>query len=613
MGVVADRIEDYAVIGNCLTAALIGNRGSIDWLCLPRFDSGACFAALLGTADHGRWLLTPVDEPTRIGRSYCASSLILETRFETAGGAVSVLDFMPPHHEEDDLVRIVVGRRGSVRMRMELTLRFDYGSFVPWVRQSDGGIQAVAGPNAVRIRTPVALRGEEMRTVAEFAVSEGDRVPFVMTWHASHQSPPAVLEAEELLATTRKWWDAWSQKCTYRGIQREAVLRSLITLKALTYAPTGGIVAAPTTSLPERIGGVRNWDYRLCWLRDATFTLHALMSGGYIEEACAWRDWLVRAVAGMPAQVQPLYGLGGERRLPEIELPWLPGYEDSRPVRLGNAAHQQLQIDIFGEVMDALYFARQHGLAPDPEAWRVERALLTHLESIWHLPDAGIWEMRGPPQHFTHSKVMAWVAFDRGVKAVEQFGLEGPVDRWRLQRDRLHAEICDKGFDRRQNSFVQAYGSEEVDAALLMLPLVGFLPSEDPRVRGTVAAIERRLTDAHGFVRRYATHTGADGLPAGEGSFLLCTFWLVDNYVLLGRVDEAQRLFDKLIAIANDVGLLPEEYDPLKRRFLGNFPQAFSHVALINSARSLSGGSSRSVQRPGQPGTALRQHSRVCV
>jgi GH15 family glucan-1,4-alpha-glucosidase len=505
---------------------------------------------------------------------------------------------MPPQSLEPDVVRIVVGKRGSVRMRMELTLRFEYGSVVPWVRRTEDGIHAVAGPNGLAVASPVEMHGEGMRTVAEFTVQERQRIPFVMTWHPSHEPQPRVLPADELLAHTEAWWAKWAARCTYRGRWRSAVMRSLITLKALTYAPTGGIVAAPTTSLPEKIGGVRNWDYRLCWLRDATYTLYALVGGGYTEEACAWHDWLVRAVAGTPSQMQPLYGLGGERNMFEIELPWLPGYEGSSPVRIGNAAHSQLQLDVFGELMDATDLARRKGLGSGEDAWRVERALLTHLESIWRQPDAGIWEMRGPPRHFTHSKVMAWVAFDRGVKAAEEFGLEGPVERWKAERDAVHAQVCCDGFDRKANSFVQYYGSHDLDAALLTLPLVGFLPPDDERIRGTVAAIERRLTDAHGFVRRYASDSGVDGLPPGEGYFLLCTFWLVDNYVQQGRHAEATRLFEKLIDVANDVGLLPEEYDPAQRRFLGNFPQAFSHVALINSARNLTDGDSPCEDRP---------------
>ncbi|MGD9765658.1 MAG: glycoside hydrolase family 15 protein, partial [Candidatus Binatia bacterium] len=542
----------------------------------------------------------------RTRRAYRNDTLVLETTFETDSGSVAVIDFMPPHSVEPDVARIVVGTSGQVAMRMELILRFDYGSLVPWVRRCSDGLQAIAGPNGLHIATPVETHGVDMRTVAEFTVHAGDRVPFVITWHPSHEDAPATAPADDLLASTERWWEDWTAHCTYDGKWRPAVVRSLITLKALTYAPTGGIVAALTTSLPERIGGVRNWDYRLCWLRDATFTLYALMIGGYEAEASAWRDWLVRAVAGMPSQVQPLYGLAGERQLTEIELPWLPGYEASRPVRIGNAAHRQLQLDVFGELMDALDFARRAGLEPDPDAWRVERALMDYLESSWQLPDAGIWEMRGPRRDFTHSKVMAWVAFDRAVKAVEEFGLDGPVERWRRQRDAVHAQVCRDGFDRERNTFVQYYGGRELDAALLMIPLVGFLPPEDERVRGTVAAVERELTNAQGFVLRYASHTGVDGLPAGEGCFLLCTFWLVDNYALLGRHAEAQALFEKLLRIANDVGLLPEEYDASGARFLGNFPQAFSHVALINSARNLSGHGGPSEDRGSGSATRCR-------
>jgi GH15 family glucan-1,4-alpha-glucosidase len=534
-------------------------------------------------------MLHPQEEVRAVRRRYRGDTLILETELETAAGTVVLVDFMPPHVVEPTLVRIVEGRRGRVPMRMDVALRFAYGSIVPWVRRHGCGIHAVGGPDAVRVVGAASTHGENLHSVAEFAVGPGERVPFVMTWHASHLPLPPEADAGELLAATEEWWRNWSRRCSYEGRWRDAVMRSLVTLKALTYAPTGGIAAALTTSLPEQIGGIRNWDYRLCWLRDATFTLHALLVSGFVEEACAWRDWLVRAVAGMPSQVQPLYGLSGERHLTELELPWLEGYAGSRPVRIGNAAHGQLQLDVFGELLDALDLARRMGLPPDENAWRVERALLSQLERVWRQPDAGIWEMRGPPQHFTHSKVMAWVAFDRGVKAIEEFALEGPLERWRGLRHTIHAEVCREGFDGGLNSFVQHYGAHEVDAALLMLPLVGFLPPDDPRIRGTVAAVERSLTDSAGFVRRYATETGIDGLPPGEGCFLLCTFWLVDNYALMGRCDEAERLFEQLVAIANDVGLLPEEYDERERRFLGNFPQAFSHIALVNSARNLEG------------------------
>lgn len=580
------RIEDYALIGDCQTAALVGRDGSIDWLCLPRFDSDACFAALLGTPEHGRWLLAPAGELRATRRHYRDGTLVLETDFETDGGAVTVIDCMPPRTREPDLIRLVVGKRGRVPMRMELSVRFDYGAIVPWVRRTDDGILATAGPHALRLHTPVALHGENLSTVGEFTVSEGESVPFVLAWYPSHETPPKAIDAEAAVCHAEDWWRDWSDKCTYDGPWREAVVRSLITLKALTYAPTGGIVAAATTSLPERLGGVRNWDYRYCWLRDATFALYALMLAGYEDEARAWREWLLRAVAGKPSQLQIMYGLAGERRLSENTIDWLPGYEGASPVRVGNAAYHQFQLDVFGEVMDALHFARRTGLEPDQNAWNVQRVLLEFLESRWQEPDEGIWEVRGPRRQFTHSKVMAWVAMDRAVKAVERFGLEGPADRWKQVRDSIHQEVCDRGFNRERNAFTQFYGSSELDASLLMIPLVGFLPASDPRVRGTIEAIERGL--AHdGFIFRYSVHSDVDGLPPGEGAFLLCTFWLVDNLALLGRRDEARELFERLLGLRNDVGLLSEEYDPHTDRLLGNFPQAFSHVALINAAINL--------------------------
>ena len=588
----ASRIEDYALIGDCQTAALVARDGSIDWLCLPRFDSGACFAALLGTPEHGRWLLAPAGEVRNVRRRYREGTLVLETEYETDSGAVTVIDCMPPRSREPDLVRLVVGRRGQVPMRMQFVVRFDYGSVVPWVRRIENGIRAVAGPDTVELYTGVPLRGENLTTVADFTVSEGQRVPFVLAWHFCHEPVPPPIDPEETILHTERWWQEWSGRCTYQGPWREAVVRSLITLKALTYAPTGGIVAAATTSLPERLGGVRNWDYRYCWLRDATFTLYALISGGYTGEACAWRDWLLRAVAGTPAQLNIMYGLGGERRLTELELDWLPGYEGSRPVRIGNAAYRQFQLDVFGEILDLLHQVRRAGLAPDENAWRVSRALLQFLESAWREPDEGIWEVRGPRRHFTHSKVMAWVAFDRAVKAVERFGLEGPHERWRALRDTVHEEVCREGYDVERNTFVQYYGGEGLDASLLMIPLVGFLPASDPRVRGTVEAIERHLV-TEGLVARYPTRPDVDGLPPGEGAFLACTFWLADNLALLGRHDDARRLFESLLELRNDVGLLSEQYDPSSHRLVGNFPQAFSHVGLINTARNLS--------RPGGP------------
>jgi GH15 family glucan-1,4-alpha-glucosidase len=583
----ASLIEDYALIGDCHTAALVGRDGSIDWLCFPRFDSGACFAALLGTHEHGRWLLSPANEIKSIKRRYRGGTLVLETDYETQDGAVTLVDCMPPRSKEADLVRLIVGRRGQVRMCMQLVIRFDYGSIVPWVRAENNGIHAVGGPDIVVLKTNVVLQSEGPTVTAEFIVSEGERIPFVLMWHPSHEPTPAIVDAEEMISQTEQWWQKWSDRCTYQGPWREAVLRSLITLKALTYAPTGGIVAAVTTSLPEQIGGVRNWDYRYCWLRDATFTLYALMIGGYTEEAEAWRDWLLRAVAGSPSQINIMYGLAGERRLTEFALNWLPGYEDSAPVLIGNAAHRQFQLDVYGEVLDALHLARRAGKEPDENAWRVQTALIEFLESAWTEPDEGIWEVRGPRRHFTHSKIMAWVAVDRTVKSMERFGLSGPLERCRKLRATIHEEVCRKGFDPKQNAFVQFYGAKDLDSSLLMIPLVGFLPPSDPRVRGTVHAIERDLM-RDGLVARYSTKPEVDGLPSGEGAFLACSFWLADNFALLGRQDDAVRLFEHLLDLRNDVGLLSEEYDPSKHRLVGNFPQAFSHVSLINTATNLS-------------------------
>ena len=583
----SSRIEDYALIGDRHTAALVARNGSIDWLCFPRFDSGACFAALLGTEEHGCWTLSPAGEIRQIRRGYHDDTLVLETEYETADGVVSVIDCMPPRSKEADLVRIVVGKRGQVLMRMRLVLRPDYGSIIPWVRRTENGICAVAGPDTLTLQSDVILRNENFKTEAEFTISAGQRLHFVLIWHPSHESDSVTADAETLLVQTEQWWREWSGRCTYRGPYRDSVVRSLVTLKALTYAPTGGIVAAPTTSLPEWIGGIRNWDYRYCWVRDATFTLYALMLAGYTAEAAAWRDWLLRAVAGKPSQLNIMYGLAGERRLPEMELNWLPGYEGSAPVRIGNAAWQQFQLDVYGELMDAMHLARRGGLAPDENAWRVERALTDYLESAWSEPDNGIWEVRGPKRHFTHSKVMAWVAMDRMVKAVENFGLQGPVERWRGVRAKIHDEVCRHGFDRTRNTFVQYYGGTALDASLLMIALVGFLPPGDPRIKGTVEAIERDLM-ADGFVLRYRTNPKVDGLPPGEAPFLACSFWLADNLALMGRREDARLLFERLLGLCNDVGLLAEEYDPATKRHLGNFPQAFSHVALINTASNLS-------------------------
>jgi GH15 family glucan-1,4-alpha-glucosidase len=580
-------LEGYALIGDRETAALVGSDGSIDWLCWPRFDSGACLAALLGSPEHGRWLIAPVS-PARVTRRYRPDTLILETCFENHEGVVTLIDFMPLRGSASDLVRLVMGQNGRVRMRMELILRFDYGSIVPWVRRdADGSLEAVAGPDRVSLRTAVPLRGENLHTVAEFEVAAGETVDFTMTYTASHLPPPSPLEVPAALADTESFWTGWSATCRDAGEWTEAVRRSLITLKALTYAPTGGMVAAATTSLPEQLGGSRNWDYRYCWVRDATLTLMALINSGYHDEAHDWRGWLLRAIAGSPSQVQIMYGIAGERRLTELEVPWLPGYEGAAPVRIGNAAHGQLQLDIFGEAMDAAHQARRAGLAPEPTGWALQQALLEHLATIWHEPDEGIWEVRGPRLHFSHSKVMAWVAFDRAVKDAAEFKLEGPVERWRALRDEIHAEVCRHGFDPGLGSFVQAYGSRQLDASLLLLPVVGFLPPEDPRILGTIAAVESRLLRV-GLVLRYDTAEVSDGLPAGEGAFLPCSFWLADAYVLTGRMAEARALFERLLGLRNDVGLLSEEYDVGARRLVGNFPQAFSHLALVNTAHNLS-------------------------
>ncbi|HEX2569334.1 MAG TPA: glycoside hydrolase family 15 protein [Polyangia bacterium] len=591
------RIEDYALISDTQAAALVGRDGSIDWLCFPRFDSGACFAALLGTPEHGSWRLAPRSDVHEVRRRYRRGTLVLETEFTTADGVVRAIDFMPPRGKDPDIVRLVEGVRGRVPMAMELIIRFDYGSIVPWVQKDDGGLQAIAGPDALRLRAGVPTRGKDLTTVAEFEVAEGERVPFVLTWYPSHEPPPERLDAVPELEATTDWWQRWAERSTYEGPWEEEVIASQVVLKALTYAPTGGIVAAPTTSLPEELGGVRNWDYRYCWLRDATFTLYALMLGGFQEEAEAWRDWLLRAVAGDPSKLQILYGLAGERRIEENDLPWLPGYENSRPVRVGNAAVEQLQLDVYGEVMDAMYQAHRTGIAPKPDAWQLQLKLMEFLESNWSRPDRGLWEIRGPEQHFTYSKVMAWVAFDRAVRSIEQLGLEGPVGRWRKLRDQIHAEVCQRGFDTSRNTFTQAYGSQTLDASSLLIPIVGFLPPTEPRVVGTVAAIERELLH-DGLVRRYPSgethHTGGSGnldrLPGREGVFLACSFWLADCYALMNRRDEAERLFRRLLDLRNDVGLLAEEYDPGAGRMLGNFPQAFSHLALIGTAYNLTQG-----------------------
>jgi GH15 family glucan-1,4-alpha-glucosidase len=583
------RIEDYALIGDTFTAALVGNNGSIDWWCVPRFDGNACFAALLGTPENGRWLMAP-DCPVRaVSRRYRPGTLILDTDFETETGIVTITDLMPVPSTEDevDIVRIVYGRSGRVPMRLELTMRFDYGHVVPWVRRRPYGLRAVAGPDALQFSTPVDLVAKNFTTSAEFEIRKGDMLPFALHWHKSHRPELPTYHPEVLLENTAQWWKQWSQTCRFEGDRwREAVLRSLITLKALTYSPTGGIVAAPTTSLPECIGGQRNWDYRYCWLRDATLTLYSLLISGYREEAIAWRGWLLRAAAGRPEEMQIMYGLAGERRLTELELPWLPGYEGSRPVRIGNAAYSQLQLDVCGELMDALHVARKYDIEPDPDAWRIQTLLMGFVADKWNEPDEGIWEVRGPRRHFTHSKLMAWVAADRAIASAQSCGLEAPLHEWCLLRQRIREDILRNGYDAERNAFVQHYGGKALDAALLMIPLVGFLPPNDPRVVGTVEAIRRELL-VDGFVLRYQPDPSLDGVPGVEGAFLACSFWLADNLTLMGRYDEAVELFERLLAIGNDVGLLAEEYDPVERRQLGNFPQAFSHVGLINTAHNL--------------------------
>ena len=581
-------LEDYAIIGDTHSAALVGRNGSIDWLCLPRFDSGACFAALLGGEEHGFWRIAPSGECHRVIRRYREDTLVLETEFHTGEGVVRVVDCMPLRSDHASVVRTVIGVSGQVRMRMDLVVRFDYGWVVPWMQRAGDHLHGIAGPDSICLTTPVATRGENQRTVAEFCVSAGEQVPFIVSWHPQFESGSCGGDAAAVTADTETWWREWSAGCRYRGPWRPAVIRSLITLKALTYEPTGGIVAAATTSLPELIGGERNWDYRYCCLRDATFTLHAMLRAGFTDEAGAWRDWLLRVAAGDPSQLQIMYGPAGERRLPELEIGWLPGYEGSAPVRVGNAASSQVQLDIYGEVMEALHEARRAGMRPDQDAWALQRSLAEHVEQHWHEPDEGIWEVRSGRRHFTHSKVMAWVAIDRAVKAVEEFGLDGPVERWRALRDRMHGEICRRAVDPERRCFVRSYGSHELDASLLLLALVGFLPPEDERIRNTLDAVQSELCD-DGFVRRYRTDgdVSADGLAGDEGAFLACSFWLVDNLTLAGRHDEATRLFERLVGLCNDVGLLSEEYDSTRQRLVGNFPQAFSHVGLVNSAFNL--------------------------
>ncbi len=598
----AVRIEDYALLSDMEAAALVGVDGSIDWLTFPRFDSAACFAALLGEPRHGRWLLAPADGAPRVTRRYVGDSLVLETVFECDDGEVAVIDCMPPRDEQLDVVRLVEGRRGRVAMRTELIVRFGYGSVVPWVRRVDGAWVAVAGPDALRLVTPIELRGEgegdDRRSVAEFSVAAGDRVPFVLTWFESHRECHEPVDASASIDAAQRWWQGWSDQSTYQSGWAAEVRGSLTVLKGLTHSSTGGVCAAPTTSLPETVGGVRNWDYRYCWLRDATFTLMALMEAGYTSEAVKWRDWLLRSVAGDPADLQIMYGLAGERQLIERQLAWLPGYEGSAPVRVGNAAAGQLQLDVYGEVVDALHQGSVAGLEFDDNAWQLQQALLEFLEGAWRQPDEGIWEVRGPRRDFTHSKVMAWLAAERIVATAERLDLDGPVDRWRALRDDIHRDVLDHGVDDR-GVFVQTYGSQDLDASLLLVPIVGFLPAADPRVVATVEAIERELM-VDGFVMRYRSGADIDGLPGGEGAFLLCTFWLADALALQGRQDDAKSLFERLLGLRNDVGLLSEEYDPTAKRLLGNFPQAFSHTAIINTAATLSRGSGPTQRRATQ-------------
>ena len=583
----ASRIEDYAMIGDLGAAALVGRDGSIDWLCWPRFDSDACFAALLGKAEHGRWMIAPKEGGARVTRRYRPNTLILETRFESEAGAATLIDFMPPRSQHASVIRIVKGERGRVTFCSELILRFSYGAIVPWVtRIDDVTVRGIAGPDMAALRTPAPMRGENFKTVGEFTVAPGEEVPFTLSFAPSHQDLPEPVDVWERLAATEKFWTDWAGRNKIEGPWSEAVTRSLIVLKSLTYAPTGGMAAAPTTSLPEFIGGTRNWDYRYCWLRDATLTLLALMNAGYYDEAHKWREWLLRAAAGSPRQIQIMYGLRGERRLTEWQVPWLSGYENSRPVRIGNAAHNQLQLDIFGEVMDALHQARQGGLGANEAGWAMQREFLLHLSRIWHEPDEGLWEVRSGREHFTHSKAMAWLAFDRAIRSAETYKLAGPIEEWRALRARIHDDVCSHGFDAGLGHFVRAYGSKELDASLLLLPAIGFLPPHDPRVVATIKAIEQRLL-VGGLVLRYDSATASDGLPAGEGVFLACSFWLADAYLMLGRREEALKLFNHLLSLRNDVGLLSEQYDPRTKRLVGNFPQAFSHLALVNTASNL--------------------------
>lgn len=604
----AGRIEDYALLGDLQIGALVGRDGSIDWLCLPRFDSRACFAALLHDESAGHWRLAPAGADRASHRRYRDDSLVLETEWHTPDGAVRVVDYMPPRGQAPDVVRIVEGVSGAVPMRMRMRLRFDYGSIVPWVRHHGPDFAAIAGPDAVWLHTEVPLHGDERHTEADFTVRAGDRVPFVLTYQRSHLPRPEPVAPDRSLDETQRFWKSWIDRCRYRGPWSDAVRRALLLLKALTYAPTGGIVAAATTSLPEQLGGPRNWDYRYCWLRDAAFTLQALLGTGYIAEARAWREWLLRAVAGDPADLRIMYGLDGTRRLPEYSLDWLAGYANSRPVRVGNAAADQFQLDVWGEVLDGLHLSHESGLAANEAAWDLQQALLHYLEGNWRHADNGLWEVRGPRRQFVHSKVMAWAGFDRAVRAVERHRLDGPVDRWRAIREEIHAEVCAKGFDTGRNTFTQFYGSQGLDAALLLIPRVGFLPPTDPRVLGTIDAIQRELC-VDGFVLRYQPQNddNVDGLPGQEGAFLACTFWLVDALHTAGRTGEARQLFERLLRLRNDVGLLAEEYDPVSGRHLGNTPQAFSLVGLVNSARQLAGATTRTSAEPSEQDTEARR------
>jgi GH15 family glucan-1,4-alpha-glucosidase len=582
------RIEDHALLSDCETAALVARDATIDWMCVPRFDSGACFASLLGDPEHGEFSIRPRAPIVRTTRAYHRDSLVLETNLETDEGAIAIIDAMPLRVDGagPTLARMIVGRRGVVHLRAQIIIRFEYGSVIPWVRRTETGIVAVAGPDRLRITTSVPLHGEGRTTVADFVVREGERFSFVLDWSASNEALRPSIDASAAVAETNAHWRKWISRMRTSDFHRDAVVRSLLTLKALTYRPTGGIIAAPTTSLPERIGGFRNWDYRYCWLRDSTFATYALLEWGFIEEAAQWREWLERAIAGSPEEAQILYGVSGERRLIETELSWLPGHLGSRPVRIGNAASRQFQLDIYGEVLDTMNLARRAGIPPTPNAWRVETTLADFVADAWHEPDDGVWEMRGPRQHFTYSKIMAWVALDRAVRAVERFGLPGRIAYWRAERDRIHNAVCRFGFDPERGSFVQSFGSKELDASLLLIPQMGFLPAKDPRMLATIDTIMRELSRG-GLIRRYRPSMVDDGLPGDEGEFVACSFWLVDALVLAGRASEAERLFEHLVSIRNDVGLLSEEYDPIQGRMLGNFPQALSHIALLNSARNL--------------------------